>query len=94
MKLPKHPFPNERPSPTVELAFFLFGVVLFVAHCIACVKQPERPACSQETLAELEAAYVAEAISTCRGKTRETCAELPAIEAKYKAQREEWIACH
>lgn len=54
----------------------------------------EKPPCDLGTLAELEAEYTAEAVSTCKGKTRATCPEMPAIEAKYSEKRERWIRCH
>lgn len=71
----------------LRVAIFLFPVVAF-----AC-RPAERPACSVSTLASIEAAYVAEALTVCRGQTFESCAALPALEEKYAAQREEWIAC-
>lgn len=76
---------------------FVVGVVVLalkLATLLAgCTPRPERPACAAGTLASIEAAYVAEAITLCQGQTFETCKELPALEAKYAAQREEWIAC-
>lgn len=66
---------------------------MFIPVLYACLKQPERPACSEQTLAQIEAAYVAEAVAACKGKTVETCPELPAIEKKYSTQREEWVSC-
>lgn len=70
-----------------------------VRHCTAVAAAllaacaPERPACSPAALAALEAAYVHEALTACDGETLETCTELPAIRAKYKAQRDGWVSC-
>lgn len=65
-----------------------FGVLLSVSGCTK-----ERPACSPQVLAAIETQYVAEAVQTCAGHTFETCPGLDALEAKYRAKREEWIAC-
>lgn len=78
-------------------------IAVTVTVCIlastACAKTaqpaaPTKPECASTELASIEAAYVSEALSTCRGKKFNTCAELPAIEEKYRTKREEWIACH
>lgn len=53
----------------------------------------ERPACSPERLAQIEVNFVNEAIERCKGHTFETCPDLAEIRAKYKVQREEWVAC-
>lgn len=63
------------------------GLLAGIAAC------HERSACAPAALADLEAAYVAEAITACAGKTRATCEAMPAIERKYAAKREEWIQC-
>jgi hypothetical protein len=66
-----------------------------VALCGACA--PERPACSEAALAALTAAYVAEASAACKaeGETGnyDDCKALPAIRAKYREAREEWVTC-
>lgn len=54
----------------------------------------ERPACAPETLATLEAAYVAEVLSSCPGyKTPEECPAYPEIRARFQAKRAEWEQC-
>lgn len=60
----------------------------------ACARPAPPPACAPAVLADIEAAFVAEAVDACRGQTRATCTALPTIEAKFRAEREEWIACH
>lgn len=68
------------------------GLAIYAgAACAHFAKEP--PACAPDVLAKLEAAYLAEAMTACVGKTVETCGALPAIEAKYAAKREEWIQC-
>lgn len=68
-------------------------IAVVLALALAACLRTERPACSASSLASIEAAYVAEALIVCRGQRFESCKELPALEAKYSAQREEWIAC-
>ena len=64
----------------------------FALIAVACAGT-ERPACSPEALAALEARYVAEASAACTGFTYEDCPALPEIRAKYKTEREEWVQC-
>ena len=49
--------------------------------------------CSEARLAEIEAAYVAEAVLACRGQDVETCEALPEIRERYDAMRKEWVQC-
>jgi len=63
------------------------GLVLFGA----CT--PERPACSAQTLAAIEVAYINEAIAHCTGETFSECKALPGIRDKYRAKRAEWERC-
>ncbi len=70
---------------TVAVAALIF----FLAGC-----EPEKPACSPKALADIEEAYVVEAVGTCAGYTFDTCPELPAIRAKYDAMRDAWVSCH
>lgn len=78
----------------VRASLLYFGAGLLVAHVVVgCVKRSEKPACSEAELGKIEAAYVAEAVATCRGQTVDTCAELPGIEAKYSKLREAWVSC-
>ncbi len=65
---------------------------LFALLAVACAGS-ERPACSPEALAALEARYVAEASAACAGHTYADCPALPDIRNKYKAEREEWVQC-
>jgi len=66
--------------------------LLFALLPVACAGS-ERPACSPEALAALEARFVAEATAACAGHTYDDCPALPDIRAKYKAEREEWVQC-
>ena len=59
----------------------------------ACAASTPNPACAEARLAEIEAAYVAEAVLACRGQEVETCEELPAIREKYDGLRKEWVQC-
>lgn len=69
-------------------------VTLLALVVAACTATPK--ACPSTDLAKLEAAYVAEAIATCKAEgahTTETCKAFPAIKAKYAAKRAVWVAC-
>jgi hypothetical protein len=71
-------------------------LVVIIVACAACAQlagKGEPAACAPAELAKIEAAYLAEGIDACKGKTPSTCTALPAIEAKYAAKREEWISC-
>jgi hypothetical protein len=69
-------------------------MAVVAAVCLlSCSHAAQRPACSPEYLAEIEAAYVAEAVAACRGQKVETCDALPEIRARYDALREEWVQC-
>lgn len=67
--------------------------ILALATLVMTAACRERPACSAPALGTIEAAYLAEALEACKGKTRATCEALPAIEAKYATKREEWVKC-
>lgn len=89
-----------RLGPDVDEAVGLAAIVLaaaaatIVTAMLTMSCKPERPACQPQRLAEIEAAYVAEAVAACRDAgTLEACAELPEIEARYAQKREEWIQC-
>lgn len=64
-----------------------------LSGCARLFAKEPRAICDERELAEIESAYVAEALTTCAGRRATACAELPAIEAKYAKQREEWIKC-
>lgn len=93
--------PDATPAPSApvgrseKLGLVFACMVLAAVLAIACApaRHAPNPACSKERLAAIEAAFVAEAVTTCRGYTITTCAELPKVEAKYQAQREEWVQC-
>jgi len=56
---------------------------------------PEKPACSPESLAALEAAYVRDVLAACEGHPEpEACPAFKAIEAEYEQKREEWVRCN
>lgn len=70
-----------------------------IAACVAmvgllgaCAASQSRD-CSEARLAEIEAAYVAEAVAACRGQEIAECEALPAIRDKYDALREGWVQC-
>lgn len=69
------------------------GVLMMLTMLSGCQRPAESPECSGSTLATIEAAYVAEALTACRGETFTSCRALPALEAKYTLQREEWSRC-
>jgi hypothetical protein len=75
--------------------FVVMGCALGISHIGAACAKNAKPECSSASLAKIEGEYTAEAIAKCSGKTREreTCEEMPAIEAKYAARREEWMRC-
>lgn len=67
----------------------VFGCVLMACGPGAT----DRPACSPQALAAVEAAYIAEAVQACQGHTFDDCPALPAIREKYRAKRAEWEHC-
>lgn len=76
-----------------------FGLGLLVVGALSACS-PSKPAapppkaeCSDDQLAKLEAAYIAEAVAACAGETYDTCSELPGIRAKYAEAREAWKEC-
>ena len=69
----------------------LFGSAV-VACLVGCAGQ-ERPACSPEALATLEAAYVAEITRACAGSTLEDCDQAEQIEATHQVRLQEWVQC-
>lgn len=52
-------------------------------------------ACTAQDLAAIEAHHLAEVVAACKaeGSEYDDCKARPAIDAKYAALREEWIAC-
>jgi hypothetical protein len=54
---------------------------------------PKTPECSDEQLAKIEAAFVADAIKACAGKTYDTCEALPGLRAQADAERQKWVSC-
>lgn len=66
------------------------AALLLVVGCATSSGSP----CSPAAEARIEAAYVAEALQLCTGKTYLTCPELPSLREKYRTKREEWIRCH
>lgn len=77
----------------VWCAAALLAIVGGVQACATSKPAKSSPECADEQLAKIEAAFLAEAIEACAGKTTETCEALPAIRAKYDAKRQEWVAC-
>jgi len=62
----------------------------------AALRSAEREPCPPSDLAKIEAAYVSEAIETCRAegaKTVDACKALPGIQAKYRAARAAYVEC-
>lgn len=70
--------------------------VLVLAGLAGCASRgtvPKTPECSDEQLAKIEAAFIAEAIEACRGQTTKDCEALPALREKYDAKRVAWANC-
>lgn len=74
------------------LALFCAVAFVLVATESGC-SHNERPACSAQTLAELEALYLAEVLAACQGTTLEQCPEAARIEAAHQQRLEEWARC-
>ena len=73
----------------IVLAFFFFlGFLALEGGC-----KNEKPACSPEKLADIEARYVTEALQQCKGQSYDDCKALPDLRAKYQKEREQWIQC-
>lgn len=54
----------------------------------------EKPACSAERLAEMEAAYIAAVLHECSDyKTPEECPAYPGLQQDAAARRREWVEC-
>lgn len=51
------------------------------------------PQCTDQQLAKIEAAYVAEASQACAGKTFDDCPALPAIRKKYDGLELDYVGC-
>lgn len=75
------------------VAFVMAFATILIVLLSGCAKSNEPPACAPDQLAKIEAAYSAEVLAACAGQTYDSCAALPAIEAKYQQQREGWIQC-
>ena len=81
----------------IEMWILRLGLcfVLFVPAC-AALQRAEREPCPPSDLAKIEAAYVSEALATCRAegaKTVDACKAFPGIQAKYRAKRAEYVEC-
>jgi hypothetical protein len=82
-----------------RLELLLLGALL--ASATACARdarpehprQPEREACSDAALLEIDAEYVREALETCRGQEASECEALPGIRGKYARKRDAWQEC-
>lgn len=73
-----------------------FLMMLILTGC-APARALDTGPCAPEDLAKIEAAFVAEAVLTCRAegaKTIESCKAYPSIRAKYAAKREAWVKCN
>ncbi len=80
-------------DPFVPRALLLIGACAF--GC-AFLQSAEREPCPPSDLAKIEAAYVSEAIATCRAegaKSADTCKALPGIQEKYRAARAAYVEC-
>lgn len=53
---------------------------------------PTAPPCTVDDLAALERSYQAELAAACLGQGVD-CHAKPEIDARYRAKREEWVAC-
>jgi hypothetical protein len=81
-------------STEVVLLCLVIAVVGLGKLCCGCGAAQASSRCDDAQLAAIAAAEIAESVAACRGKTVDTCEALPAIRAKYDAQREEWVRCH
>ncbi len=73
-------------------------LLCFVPVLFGCawLKATEREPCPPSDLAKIEAAYVSEAIATCKAEgatSADTCKALPGIQAKYRAARAAYVEC-
>jgi hypothetical protein len=72
----------------------LRGIVLGAMLLASCAGTTERPACSPETLAALETAYVAEVLSACADyDAPELCPVYEEIRVRYAEKRKAWEVC-
>lgn len=81
-----------------ELALFVLwviGVVLIFASSLSGCMHETNPACAPDYLTTvIEPAYVDEVMRACAPyKSRQTCPDYPAIDAKYRAIEEDWQRC-
>ncbi len=70
---------------------FLNGCALF-----APAETPPPPACAPHVLADIERAYVTEALATCTregARTPEDCKAFPAIRERYRLMRAAYVEC-
>ncbi len=66
----------------------------YVSACAALKSQPAQ--CPDTDIAKIEAAYIAEAVSTCHAegaKSAAECKAFPAIRDKYAAKRAAYVEC-
>jgi len=79
-----------RPAMTVTVMM----MAMIATACAALQSAPaERPECSDRALLELESRYVAEIMVVCDGHAFDACGAREAIDARFDALREEWVAC-
>ena len=81
-------------DPTRTAVGSLVGILLlasspFVTGCT----HNERPACSELTLAQLNATYVKELVESCKGRTLDECTPADAIEIAHNQRLQEWVEC-
>jgi hypothetical protein len=81
-------------SSTGSGATLLVGLLMLAASPLVtgCMKN-ERPACSELTLAQLNAVYVKELVESCKGRTLDECTPADAIEIAHNKRLQEWVEC-
>lgn len=51
------------------------------------------PACAPEALGRIEAAYLADVVTKCKGFSYDACPVRAQLEETYAAKRAAWVAC-
>lgn len=70
----------------------LAALALTLSACGASL-HAQNGLCSNATLAEIEAAYIAEVLAKCDGQSFDDCLARKKIDEKYDTLRKEWVQC-
>lgn len=93
------PPPPPKPPSVPHIAATLMLCIALAAFMFGACGGPQKPTtttppeCSEEHLAKIEAAYIAEAAEACAGSTYDECGVLEEIRRKYQAKRDAWKGC-